>query len=223
VLVVVGSSERQLLPTGSVDLVLTDPPYHDDVQYGELSQPLRAWAGLPAEDGTGDAVVNHATGQLVAAGSYAALLTSIFRESARLLRNDGHLIFSYANRSPSAWAQLFDALQGAGLRSVGCAIVHSENETDHTKRGVRACTLDLLLDLVPVSALPVKQHRPASGLGAEEEFLDVVASYALRIGELGQDWSATFFEEAEATSFLQPQTRGPNRSQPLPALQRDSQ
>jgi putative DNA methylase len=223
VLVVVGSSERQLLPTGSVDLVLTDPPYHDDVQYGELSQPLRAWAGLPAEDGTGDAVVNHATGQLVAAGSYAALLTSIFRESARLLRNDGHLIFSYANRSPSAWAQLFDALQGAGLRSVGCAIVHSENETDHAKRGVRACTLDLLLDLVPVSALPVKQHRPASGLGAEEEFLDVVASYALRIGELGQDWSATFFEEAEATSFLQPQRRVLTDQQPLPTLQRDSQ
>jgi len=207
VLVVVGSSQRQLLPTGSVDLVLTDPPYHDDVQYGELSQPLQAWAGLPSQDMTGDAVVNRATGQLVAAGSYAGLLASIFRESTRLLREDGHLVFSYANRDPGAWAQLFDALQRAGLRSVGCAVVHSENETDHAKRGVRACTLDLLLDLVPVSALPVVQHHPASTGSPEAEFLSVVVTYALQIGELKPGWQAEFLEEAAATDFLQPQRR----------------
>ena len=207
VLVVAGSSQRQLLATGSVDLVLTDPPYHDDVQYGELSQPLQAWAGLPSQDVTGDAVVNHATGQLVAAGSYTALLTSIFRESARLLRADGHLVFSYANRDPGAWAQLFDALQCAGLRAAGCAVVHSENETDHAKRGVRACTLDLLLDLVPLSALPVVQHLPTCAGTAEAEFLSVVATYALQIGELKPGWQADFFNEAIATHFLQPQRR----------------
>ena len=49
--------------------MLTDPPYHDDVHYGELSLPLQAWAGLAAVDATGDAVVNRATGQLVATGS----------------------------------------------------------------------------------------------------------------------------------------------------------
>jgi len=207
VLVVVGSSQRQLLPTGSVDLVLTDPPYHDDVQYGELSQPLQAWAGLPSQDITGDAVVNRSTGQLVAAGSYTVLLTSILRESARLLRVDGHLVFSYANRDPSAWTQLFDALQCAGLRAVGCALVHSENETDHAKRGVRACTLDLLLDLVPVSALPVVQHPAACVDGAEGEFLSVVATYALKIGELKPGWQDDFLDEAVATHFLQPQRR----------------
>ena len=34
------------LPSRSADLVLTDPPYHDDVQYDELSLPLRAWSRL---------------------------------------------------------------------------------------------------------------------------------------------------------------------------------
>jgi adenine-specific DNA methylase len=207
VLVVAGSSQRQLLPSCSVDLVLTDPPYHDDVQYGELSQPLQAWAGLPSQDVTGDAVVNRATGQLVAEGSYTGLLTAIFRESTRLLRADGHLVFSYANRDPDAWAQLFDALQRAGLRSAGCAVVHSENETDHAKRGVRACTLDLLLDLVPVSALPLVQHHPSIATGAEAEFLSVVTSYALQIGTLKPGWQHEFLNEATATEFLQPQRR----------------
>lgn len=205
VLVVAGSSQRQLLPSGSVDLVLTDPPYHDDVQYGELSLPLQAWAGLVAPESAGDAVVNRATGQLVAEGSYTALLTSIFRESARLLRPEGHLVFSYANRDPRAWVQLFDALQGAGLRAAGCAVVHSENETDHAKRGVRACTLDLLLDLVPVSALPLVQHEPPAAAGPEQEFLALVASYALKIGGLRTGWQSAFLEEAATEEFLRPQ------------------
>ena len=204
VLVVAGSSQRQLLPAGSVDLVLTDPPYHDDVQYGELSLPLQAWAGLATPEPTGDAVVNRVTGQLVAEGSYTALLTSIFRESARLLRSDGHLVFSYANRDPRAWVQLFDALQGAGLRAAGCAVVHSENETDHAKRGVRACTLDLLLDLVPVSAQPLVQHQPPPTAGPEQEFLGLVASYALQIGDLRPGWHAEFLEEAASAEFLRP-------------------
>lgn len=207
VVVVAGSSQRQLLPSGSVDLVLTDPPYHDDVQYGELSLPLQAWAGLAGPDSAGDAVVNRVTGQLVAAGSYTALLSSIFRESARLLRVDGHLIFSYANRDPRAWAQLFDALQGAGLRAAGCAVVHSENETDNAKRGVRACTLDLLLDLVPLSQVPVEQHRPTPTTGAEQEFLAIVASYALRIGSLRSGWQTDFYEATADAAFLRPSRR----------------
>lgn len=213
VLVVAGSSQRQLLPSGSVDLVLTDPPYHDDVQYGELSQPLQAWAGLAAPDSGGDAVVNRATGQLVADGSYTALLASIFRESARLLREDGHMIFSYANRDPRAWAQLLEALQSAGLRAAGCTIVHSENETDHAKRNVRACTLDLLLDLVPVSSRDVERHRPKLGTGAEQEFLAIVADYVLSVGELAGSWQAEFLEAVADVEFLQPARRRPRGPQ----------
>ena len=204
VLVVVGSSQRQLLPSGSVDLVLTDPPYHDDVHYGELSLPLQAWAGLVKPDVGGDAVVNRATGQLIAKGSYTALLASIFRESARLLRDDGHLIFSYANRDPRAWVDLLEALQSAGLQAAGCTVVHSENETDHAKRNVRACTLDLILDLVPVSKRRIEQHRPALGYGPEEEFLAIVTGYVLSLGKLRDGWQDEFFSAAAQATFLLP-------------------
>jgi putative DNA methylase len=213
VVVVVGSSQRQLLPTASVDLVLTDPPYHDDVHYGELSLPLQAWAGLTQPEASGDAVVNRVTGQLVAKGSYTALLASIFRESARLLREDGHLIFSYANRDPHAWVQLLEALQSAGLRTAGCSVVHSENETDHAKRDVRACTLDLILDLVPISSRRIEQHRPKLGTGAEQNFLFIVAEYVLSVGALAKGWQDEFLGAASQAEFLRPPerlgTRGP--------------
>ena len=203
--VVEGSSERMRLPTGSVHLALTDPPYHDDVQYSELSAPLRAWARLANGALAGEAVVNAATGQLTDDGAYEGLLTRIFTEVRRALQSDGHLIFSYANRSPDAWVALFSALQSAGMRAVGCEIVHSENETDQTKRNIRACALDLILDLVPIGKAPLALHAPAASIvGAEADFLRVVARTFLRIGSLEKNWAHIFRAELRYSRFLGP-------------------
>jgi putative DNA methylase len=203
--VVEGSSERMLLPTGSVHLALTDPPYHDDVQYSELSAPLRAWARLANGALAGEAVVNATTGQLTDDGAYERLLTRIFTEVRRVLQPDGHLIFSYANRSPDAWIALFSALQSAGMRAVGCEIVHSENETDQTKRKVRACALDLILDLVPVGKAPLAPHVPAASItGSEADFLHVVARTFMRIGSLEDNWAHLFRAELRNSRFLGP-------------------
>ena len=39
-------NSAELLNDGDIDLVLTDPPYHDDVHYGELflALPQLGWA-----------------------------------------------------------------------------------------------------------------------------------------------------------------------------------
>ncbi|MGH3849061.1 MAG: hypothetical protein ACRDRT_05060, partial [Pseudonocardiaceae bacterium] len=198
-----GSSERMLLATGAADLVLTDPPYHDDVQYSELSLPLRAWAGLSSQALVGEAVVNGATGQLAEDAAYGDLLARIFSESARVLKVDGHLVFSYANRSPAAWIELLRALDQANLRAVGCEIVHSENETDQAKRGVRACSLDLLLDLVPLGEQAMIQHQPKHEIGgAEADFLRTIARWFLRVGSLPTGWQEQVESELRTSDFL---------------------
>lgn len=160
--VVEGSSARMVLPGASVDIALTDPPYHDDVQYGELSLPLRAWAQLSTAHLASEASVNPAHAEEESEDNYEVLLATIFAEVRRTLKPDGHLIFSYANRSPEAWTALFGALKHAGFRAAGYAIVHSENETDYAKRGVRACTLDFVMDLVPSGTGRVEQWKPAA-------------------------------------------------------------
>jgi adenine-specific DNA methylase len=202
VVVAEGSSECIALDDGSADLVLTDPPYHDDVQYSELSLPLRAWAGLDVSHLESEAVVNIATGQNDG-DDYADLLTRIFTESNRVLRDDGHLIFSFANRSSTAWTDLISALDTSGLRAVGCEIVHSENERDQAKRGVRACTLDLMLDLVPTGDVPVTTHHPSSQLkGDEAIFLRVVATWFLQVGSLPNGWRAACESELASCAFV---------------------
>ena len=198
-----GSSETLALPDRCADLVLTDPPYHDDVQYSELSLPLRAWAALDITHAAGDAVVNKAISQNSKGNDYSHLLTRIFAESRRVLKKDGHLIFSFANRSASAWSDLLSALDAAGLFAVGCEIVHSENEQDHAKRGVRSCSLDLLLDLVPAGNHQLKIHFPKSDLeGDEPDFLRIVAKWFLQVGSLPPGWRAKCEDELLGAAFL---------------------
>lgn len=203
-LVVEGSSERMLLPAKSCDAVVTDPPYHDDVQYGELSLPLRSWAGLDlAEPFGGNAVVNRATGENTSTGAYRDLLTRIFSEAHRVLQDDGHLILSYANREPAAWVALFEALDAAGFRAVGYTILHSENDTDFAKRGVAACNHDLLMDLVPKSLLPIEQFAPDGAWElTEQRFLAFVGARFLSIGESQGPWQEGFVEALRDSEFL---------------------
>src|SRR5690606_19529261 len=151
----------QCVPDATFDAVVTDPPYHDDVSYAELSDLFRAWAGLTTGTLKGDAIVRRGSGAGGGTAAYQALLTDIFTEVHRTLRPGGHLILSYANREPAAWVALLQALQDAGFRTAGYAVVHSENELDHSKAGRRACNLDVLIDLVHVDARHVKQFVPS--------------------------------------------------------------
>lgn len=204
VVVAEGSSETMALGDNSADLVLTDPPYHDDVQYSELSLPFRTWANLDVSTGVaGDAVVNAAIGHNDTDGDYSHLLGRIFTESRRVLKPDGHLIFSYANRSVTAWIDVLAALEQAGLRAAGCEIVHSENERDHAKRGIRACTLDLVLDLVPQSELAVEPTEPGDHIaGDEADFLRTISTWVLRVGDLPDGWQTDIASEVNMAAFL---------------------
>ena len=181
--------------------MLTDPPYHDDVQYGQLSLPLRAWAQLPVSDLESEAVgVDNGE---IGYASYRKLLTRIFSEVRRVLAHDGHLIFSYANREPDAWASVLGALHEAGYKAAGYAIVHSENETDHAKRNVRACTMDLILDMVPMSG-PVGQWRPEVVPNTPEgAFLRFVGDTVLNsVGVDENGWGRAFKIAANAHEFI---------------------
>jgi putative DNA methylase len=155
--VVRGSSSRQLLPSDAVDLVLTDPPYFDDVQYAELASLFLAWAqstGLIARRVTVDlrseAVAN--TARATGPARYRLLLTRILTETHRTLRADGRMILTYHNTDGRAWWSLGAALFDSGFSVAALAVAHAENETDHAKRGREAFSRDLILECRPVTS-----------------------------------------------------------------------
>jgi adenine-specific DNA methylase len=147
----VGSSRRQLAGDGSVDLVLTDPPYYDDVQYGELAALFLAWAqaaGIVSDsvelDLGSEAVINVARG--TDTERYRQLLTDIFKESHRALKPEGRLVITFHNTDVRAWWALGRALHGASFDIRSLAVAEAENGTDHPKRGRMGFTHDLVIE-----------------------------------------------------------------------------
>lgn len=146
-----GSSARQLAPRRSVDLVLTDPPYFDDVQYAELAALFLVWAQVTTlvadsveVDLKSEAVANTRRGTDVE--RYRELLTAIFQETRRSLKDDGRMILTFHNTDLRAWWALGRALAAAKFSIRALAVAWAENDVDHSKRGRRGFTRDLVIE-----------------------------------------------------------------------------
>jgi putative DNA methylase len=120
------SAERlETLEDASVDLILTDPPYFDNVCYSELADFYRPWlellsvvqpGGGPEPRGASLAATSRGP---AAARAYTAGLTRCFAEMARVLRpGGGRVVFTFQHRTEAAWAALGRALADSRLRPV---------------------------------------------------------------------------------------------------------
>lgn len=208
--VVCGDSRKLIgVANNSVDLILTDPPYHDDVHYGELSLPFRTWAGLPSEQLEGEAAANNSAGVNTDRHSYSNTLLGIFTECRRVLKANGRLVFSYANHEPSAWIALFQALHNAGFHAVACLRLHSENETDFKKRGVNSINEDLMLELCPT---PLERSGRILEGPREDPFMRAVEDLFKDIGRFPADWDMAALDVLSAALRRRNPNRVPSRT-----------
>jgi putative DNA methylase len=106
---------------GTVDLVLTDPPYFDYIAYSELGHFYVPWL---VRFGLVDAAYldRFPAGQLAsssrdktAAAVFTENLTAAFREIARVCRPDARIVFTYQNLDGQGWVALTRALAQAGV------------------------------------------------------------------------------------------------------------
>lgn len=132
-------------------LVITDPPYYDAIQYGELGSLFLAWARAITKqrlrwrvDLEAEAVPNGVRG--TSAEKCAKLLRQIFQETVRTLAPGGRMLITYHSTNFQGWVNLGEALQAAGLRVVALAVALSENDQDHAKRGRHGFSKDLVLE-----------------------------------------------------------------------------
>jgi len=140
------SADLSALADGSVDLVLTDPPYFDNLSYSELSDFYLSWhqalgiADPPYDDPAISAPLREnlalSDRSEVSIETFAVTLTSIFRECRRVLSPDGVCVFTFHHTSSRAWEALGRAIASSGLRV--SAVVPSRGEGQgglHTQDG----------------------------------------------------------------------------------------
>lgn len=120
----------------SVDVVITDPPYYDMVEYADASDLFHVWLkralfdiepdlfGPDAQlaDGLQDKnqeiIVRrvHEPGRVRHdTAFYERMLGKAFDEARRVLKADGHLVVVFGHSDPDAWRRLLGALQTAGF------------------------------------------------------------------------------------------------------------
>jgi len=123
-----GSSDEAGLPDQSVDLVVTDPPFFDNVHYSELADFFHAWQSLyPRGFVTAAATTRHPREvQDTAAEQFADKLGRVFAECRRVLKDDGLLVFTYHHSRPEGWSSLAQAVYGARFSVVHAHPVKAE-------------------------------------------------------------------------------------------------
>ncbi len=146
------SSNLPSVPNGCADFVITDPPYFDSIHYSELSNFFYVWLRelirheyfvenhVPTQ---AEAIVNQ--GMEKGEKEYQKLLTRVFKESGRILKDNGKLIFTFHHRKWRAWWNLLQSLTDSGFQVIESFPVMSEYKVNPHIRNKEALDMDLVL------------------------------------------------------------------------------
>ena len=183
VLILNGDSARLPLPSGSVDAVVTDPPYFDFVHYSELSDFFFAWLAPvlkdrypwfnKADSSDGGEV------QQKDPRAFARQLARVFAESRRVLKDDGVLAFSFHHSRAEGWAAIYEAVASAGLFVVAAHPVHAELRAASPKAAAK--------DPISLDAILVcrKQPRAVERPLSDDDVLRHVLAQASKLENAG--------------------------------------
>jgi hypothetical protein len=114
-----GDASETDLPDGSVDLVITDPPFFDNVHYSQLADFFHVWLRLMLDEHH----YSHDTStrsphevQDTDAGDFSSKLASVLRECYRVLKDSGLLALTYHHSRIEGWTSVYKAVREAGFQ-----------------------------------------------------------------------------------------------------------
>ncbi|MGB8032042.1 MAG: DUF1156 domain-containing protein [Terracidiphilus sp.] len=142
--VVRGNATATPWQADSMDAVITDPPYYDNVPYANISDFFYVWLrrtigthfsehfasqGTPKKQEAVADATRHSGSRDNAARAYEKMMAQSFEEAHRVLKYDGELAIVYAHKTTLGWTTLVDALRASGF------IVTEAWPLDTEKRG----------------------------------------------------------------------------------------
>jgi len=226
----------------SVDAVVMDPPYYDNVMYAELSDFFYVWLKRTAgqifpelfrrqlTDKENEAVANQAKfkgqkgAKAMAGRDYQERMAAIFNECRRVLRPDGIMTLMFTHKATGAWDALTKGLMHAGFTITASWPINTEAAGSLHIKDKASANSTIFLACRPRAVLP----RDADTQYWEDVEPLVAAAVRKRVGEFqtagiqGVDlYLACFGPALEEFSKHWPLKRGtPN---PLPPSRKRAQ
>ena len=110
-----GDSSRTSIPDRSVDIVVTDPPFFDNVHYSQLADFFFYWLNQLLDYSKAETTRQKDEVQDTSSVLFANKLTSVFAECHRVLKHTGLLLFSYHHARHEGWTCVHRAIRHAGF------------------------------------------------------------------------------------------------------------
>ena len=162
------------LGDASVDAIVFDPPYYDNVSYGELSDFFYVWLKRTAgyvypewfgdylTDKTNEAIASPARFRTANGGGkraksakdlahddYVERMVRIFSECRRIIKDDGIMTIMFTHKTTDAWDGLTIGIIDAGFRITATWPVKTESDSSLNIRDRAAARSTILLACRP--------------------------------------------------------------------------
>lgn len=164
------STDLAQLESGSLDLVITDPPFGGLLHYSELADFFYVWLRLVLKDKypaiygaeytpkSLEAVANRAREPEDPDGFYQRLLTQCWREAHRLLKPSGILAFTFHHSEDEPWVAVLESLFDAGYYLEATYPIRS----DETKGDGEFGSKTIEYDIIHVCRKRTEEPKPVS-------------------------------------------------------------
>lgn len=150
-----GSSHSTGLQSMSIDFVVTDPPFFDNVHYSELADFFYAWQRLRpgGADGATETTRQKEEVQDADPRSFTRKLEAVYRECHRVLVDAGLLVFTYHHSRHDGWLAVCEACMEAGFHFVNAHPVKAEMSVAAPKSQAKEpIDIDIILVCRKISA-----------------------------------------------------------------------
>lgn len=119
ILLLQGSSEYLEIPDNSIDAIITDPPYYDNIMYSELYDYFYVWLREALKD-----IYDHFKSEITPKRAeiiknkfqnkgneeYTKGLTTVFNQCFRVLKDQGVMVFTFHHSAAVAWTSILETI-----------------------------------------------------------------------------------------------------------------
>lgn len=163
-------------PGRKFKVIITDPPYYDDVPYGEVSEVFYVWhrrivGWLFEKESRLFKNRKVETKEEIDVGGnrdkehFNKLFTEALKKLHGLLDDDGVLVLFFAHKSAEAWHFVLEALRKAGFVITATYPIHTESTESSVARGKRSIYHSLII---------VARKRKEDKTGFIEDLMDEI-------------------------------------------------
>ncbi len=184
-----GDSGRTDIPDCSVDAIVTDPPFFDNVHYSQLADFFHVWQRhILGDEGTRRSPTTRSPAEVQSAdvAVFTRRLSRVWVEAHRVLTDEGVLAFTYHHSRTEGWRAVLYALMAAGFGVTAAHPVKAEMSVAMPKlQAKEPIDLDIVLVCRKRAGLAIRRSNGDMWTAV----LPVVSGQVLRLRERGRKLS----------------------------------